>query len=205
MTSLSPLRNILCATAALALVTGCEGPAGRDGLTGTMGAMGATGATGAQGPMGAMGAQGLKGDKGDTGPQGPSGTVGIKVGSYGQVPSVTLIPKDTFVMQDCKTPSYTAGAGETGILTANVTAYFTTADQRQIFATYRVDGGAARGVSTPANGMASVDAVANVTVSGVISLSEGHAYVFGPAIRPDFADAALDWVQCTTVVQIVKM
>lgn len=105
--------------------------------------------------------------------------------------------------QDCITPAYTAGPGEAAIVSSNITAYFATADQRQHIAAYTVDGGPLSIV--PSNGMATVTDVANTSVHGILTLETGRVYRFFPAVRPDFADVTVLWVQCTTLAQIVRV
>ncbi|NUQ11782.1 MAG: hypothetical protein HUU26_05545 [Gemmatimonadaceae bacterium] len=88
-------------------------------------------------------------------------------------------------------------------MSSNVTVYFGDAGQRQHIAAYTVNGGALQIV--PSNGMATVDLVANTSVHGLLDLQSGQVYRFFPAIRPDFADVVVGWVQCTTLVQVVRV
>lgn len=180
---------------------GPQGPAGPAGAVGPQGPAGSTGAAGATGPQGAPGPQGVTGAQG---PAGTSGTVAIRFGTHGNVPSQTLIPTGTHAAQDCDTPNYTAGANEQAIIVSNVTAYFTTAAQRQYNAAYIKNGGPMQFFS-PQNGMASVGSVGNAGLALALPLQQGSTYSFFPAIHADFADATLQWVQCTTLVQIVRM
>lgn len=164
---------------------------------------GADGATGPTGPTGATGPQGPTGPTGPNGPTGPSGTVATRFGTWGGVPTTGLITKGNWGAQDCITPLYTAGAGETAIVSSNLTVYFANAGQRQHIASYTVDGGPLSNV--PSNGMATVTDVANTSVHGTLPLEQGRVYRFFPSIRPDFDDVTVAWVQCTTLVQVVRV
>ena len=47
--------------------------------------------------------------------------------------------------------------------------------------------------------------VGNGGLALALPLQQGSTYSFFPAIHADFADATVTWVQCTTLVQIVRM
>ena len=52
--------------------------------------------------------------------------------------------------------------------------------------------------------MATVTAVGDLSVQGLLNLVQGSTDVFFPAFRPDFTPATLVFEQCTTLVQFVK-
>lgn len=200
------LHRSLPLSVLLTLVVACsptKGEAGVAGEAGEPGEAGVAGESGEAGEAGEQGEQGEQGEPGADGAQGPSGHVAVRMGAFGGTPSTTALVTGTAYGQDCESEAYTAESDdEIAIVSSNITAYFAGEDQHQYWMAYAIDG--VEEYIGGLNGMATVGAVANTSVHGFLELEAGATYEFYPVIKPDFNDTTLQWVQCTTMAQVVR-
>ena len=169
-----------------------------------------SGPGGTPGPAGPTGAAGATGPKGATGPQGPSGVV--KVLSIDALWAPLTLPGNNGSVittpNNCRTPSYTAGAGEQAVVTAHAMAGPTPAANDILYmdVTLQKDNaGQFLTQLTGYSGESMSDGTAQASTSKAIPLEAGKSYRFGVGLGSNAQTViAAGGGFCQATVMIVK-
>lgn len=133
----------------------------------------------------------------------PSGTVAVfSAGGNDLTPDVPIVDQQLLWLDDCVTPAYVAGPGETAIVSASVGFTVDLAIQGELAVASFVSGVP----SGHGNGYFWVgDTSWDITAVHHIDLTEGVEYQFGATIYPQGGGATRSRLSCQTMAQIVRV
>jgi len=209
---------------------GPEGPQGPQGVQGPEGTQGPAGPQGPVGPQGPEGPQGPAGQDAVIDPAqvqtrvsgtcaagsyiaaiGEDGSVTCQMSGTAAVlsangfdltPNVPVIDQQDLWLDQCLTPPYIAGPGETALVTASVGFTLNVPIQGGVQVTSFVAGvptGHGNGYFWAEN------TIWDISVVHHVDLSEGVEYRFGAAIFPQGGGVTRSRLVCNTMVQIVRV
>lgn len=131
----------------------------------------------------------------------------VKALSFNAVWTGTFLPGNNgntlITPNNCRTASYTAGAGEVAFISLTGTASAGVNDVLYIFGMNSVNGGAFTLRTQQDSAESLSDGTANASVQGVLSLEAGKTYVFAAAFASN-ANLTVNPAYCHGAVLILK-
>jgi hypothetical protein len=203
---------------------GPQGPQGPQGSQGTQGPQGPQGLQGTEGPQGPAGQDAVIdpaqvqtrvsgtcavgsyiaaiAEDGSVTCEKSGTAADLSANGFDLTPNVPVIDQQDLWLDQCLTPPYIAGPGETALVTASVGFTLDVTIQGGVHVTSFVAGvptGHGNGYFWAEN------TIWDISVVHHIDLSEGVEYRFGPSIFPQGGGVTRSRLVCNTMVQIVRV
>ena len=183
-------------------VLGPQGPQGSPGPQGPRGDTGVAGAQGVPGSPGATGSQGPKGDTGPAGPAGPSSVAALRVFEASWTDNLSLSAN---VPTDCRTAPYTAGTGETALVSIQGGfAPLTPVNDMLLGAVAFSESGSAFKFVEDFYSLDALGGAANVTSFKTVPLTPTSTYVFGAGFASNNGPVTNRVGVCKGLIVIIK-